>query len=104
MKTQQQIILDAIVDELEQTRHVTVDFVYANTGYIRVIDATTLAATRSVTFDFQKTYVTFKVADSPDYIASHTYGKPRRDGQIAEVKSTPREVVDTVVAYLKGDI
>jgi hypothetical protein len=105
MTTQQQLILEAIVDKMEP-HTVTVDKEWANTGYIRCIDDKTLLATRSLRFDFQKEYVNFKVpGDSTreGIIASHDYGRPRRDGQIAAVKSTPMEVVDTVVAYLKGE-
>jgi hypothetical protein len=104
MTTQQQLIMDAIIDKMNPYR-VTVDKTYNNVGYIRCIDDKTLLATRSLHFDFQETNCTFKVpGDSTrdGIVASHYYGRPRRDGQIAAVKSTPMEAVDTVVNYLKG--
>lgn len=103
---QQQLIIEAIVNAMEP-RRVTIDHQYANTGFIRVIDERTLLATRSVSFNFQAERFDFKRVtpgdrSAEDWLASHTYGRERREGQVPAVKSTPIEVVDAVVAYLKG--
>ena len=102
---QQQLIIEEIKNRMEPHRY-TIDFEYANTGYIRAIDPKTLLATRSVAFDFQKTRFDFKIAgtgDPRDYVAVHTYGQERRQGAIPAVKSTPTEAIDAIVAYLKGE-
>lgn len=100
MTTMQQTILKAIDDKMEPYQY-TLDFTYSNTGFIRAIDDNALLATRSLKFMFSDGYVSF---DLPRHetVACHYYGQERRDGQIPAVKSTPMEVVDAVVAYLKG--
>jgi hypothetical protein len=102
MTTQQQIILEEIVKRCDPYR-VTIDHQYSNTGYIRLIDDATLLAKRSVSFFFADDHATFKTpAPGGETVATHYYGKARREGHIPAVKSTPIEMIDTVVAYLKG--
>lgn len=103
MTTQQQIILEEIVNRCDPHR-VTIDHQYANTGWIRLIDDATLLAKRSVSFFFANDHATFKTpSPNAEPVATHYYGKERREGHIDAVKSTPIEMIDTVVAYLKGD-
>lgn len=101
MTTQQQIIMETIRDGMK-IHTVTVDYDFANTGWIRRLDPLTLLATRSVHFDFQNGGATFTDGGSgvDGYIATHNYGKERRQGQIPAVKSTPKEMIDAVVNYL----
>jgi hypothetical protein len=101
MTTQQQMILDAI--EKRVAGAITIDYTWGNVGFIRNVDPTTLAATRSLAFDFGSESCTFKTpSPNSEIFASCWYGKPRREGHIPAVKSTPGEVVDAVVAYLNG--
>ena len=98
---------DMILDLIEQRSKsmLTIDFDYANTGFIRSIDPLTFAAKHSVRFDFQKDRCSFEIpgphsGPHDKFLATHYYGRARTDRQIAAVKSTPKEVVNTVVAYL----
>lgn len=103
MTTMQQTILQAIEDKSYGITY-TLDFTYSNTGFIRALDPKTLMATRSLRFMFQDGSVSFESTD-PKYktVATHYYGKERREDHIPAVKSTPVEVVDAVIAYLKGE-
>jgi hypothetical protein len=103
MTTTQQMILDAILARAK--RPLTIDFDFANTGYIRSIDETTLRALHSLRFEFQKERCSFEIPGYhpqpyDKFVATHYYGQERTERQIKAVKSTPMEVVDAVVAYL----
>lgn len=96
----QTLILDRLTDRLTAAGATfTVDFKYANTGTVRVLDPDTLAAAAQLDFDFQDRRCSFDV-DYRTTIACHWYGQARTETQIPAVKSSPGEVVDTVVAYL----
>lgn len=101
MTTQQTLILDAIQERCKAT--LTIDYGYANTGVIRAIDPETMLAVRSLEFDFQERSAKFVIPQLRAHpFACHYYGKPRREGQIDAVKSTPMEMIDAVINYLEG--
>ena len=103
---QQQLIIEAIENAMDP-HPITIDGEYANTGVIRAFDIKTMFATRSIHFDFQLNRCEFKRPGPPgctarQVLAAHVYGRARLDHEGDHVKSTPAEVVDAVVAYLKG--
>lgn len=79
----------------------TVDYQYSNRGAIRLIDHRTLSVKAGVWFRFTEDGCEFNETNNTVFpVASCYYGRPRHEGHIPSVKSTPGEVIDTVMRYL----
>lgn len=100
MTTQQQLILDEIEDRCRVKITITPE--YANTGIIRALDEETLAATRSLKYDFQDDRAAFRPVASPDLPVGVVYYDRPVPSTRDCIKSTPMELITAVIDYLEG--
>jgi hypothetical protein len=102
MSDMQDLILDRLFTRLHDSGWTyTVDYQYSNRGAIRLIDDRTLSVKAGVWFQFAEDFCGFTQTNGNNFpVASCYYGRPRHEGHIPSVKSTPGEVIDTVVTFL----
>ena len=92
----QQLILERIEQRIGETLILVNDRQYANTGTLRSLHPTTLEQIASVKYAFQDDYCKFG-----NSVASYWYGQSA-EGKASWVVDSIPELVDRVVAHLKG--
>ena len=98
--TSQELILARIADAVAGDANLTLihDREYANTGTLRTLDTATLAQVGAVCYDFQQNSCHF--GPQGNRVAALRYGMPATSK--GWVKGSIPEVVDAVVAHLRG--